>query len=54
MRDALRELSVVHPLGKLNGRAEVIVWNESRDPGYIAGSRMFAMGWYLQASPRSC
>jgi hypothetical protein len=36
MREALRELSVVHPLGKLNGEPRSYLWNESRDPGYIA------------------
>jgi hypothetical protein len=36
MRNTLTGSSFVHPLGKLNSRAEVIVWNESCEPGYTA------------------
>jgi hypothetical protein len=33
MREALTGSSSVRPLGKFNGRTEVIVWNKSCDPG---------------------
>jgi len=34
--DLRKRSSVVHPLGKLNGKAEVIAWNRVPDSGYTA------------------